>query len=92
MKSLKAAAVVVGSLIASGAAAPAFAAEPMPHSIDNSTSAPFKNVRVLDTQLDNPAALLDAENAESPLYKVEGARKALTNSESPLYRGLSMQG
>ncbi|MGV9287622.1 hypothetical protein [Streptomyces sp. NPDC003719] len=91
MKSLKAAAVVVGSLIASGAAAPAFAAEPMQHSIDDSTSAPFKNVRVLDTPLDDPGALLDAENADSPLHKVDSARNAVTQDKS-LRRGLSMQG
>ncbi|MEU3659803.1 hypothetical protein AB0E77_08555 [Streptomyces sp. NPDC032940] len=92
MKSLKAAAVVVGSLIASGAAAPAFAAEPVPYTIDDSSSAPLKNVRVLDTQLDDPAALLDARNTESPLHKVENAGKALTSPESPLHRGLPLQG
>jgi hypothetical protein len=88
MKSLKAAAVLVGSLIASGAAAPAFAAAPMPNSIDDSTVKPIGSVRVLDTPVDNPAALLDAENAESPLHKVENASKVLPNPS--LHRGVSL--
>ncbi|WP_077801481.1 hypothetical protein [Streptomyces sp. JHA26] len=91
MKSLKAAAVVVGSLIASGAAAPAFAAEPMPHSIHQDTFTPIGSVRVLDTPLNHPVDLLDAENADSPLYKAQHARVALANTES-LQRGLPLQG
>jgi hypothetical protein len=91
MKSLKAAAVVVGSLIVSGAAAPAFAAEPMPRSINQDTFTPIGSVTVLDTPLNHPADLLDAENADSPLHKVRNAKLALANTES-LQRGLPLQG
>ncbi|AQS69538.1 hypothetical protein [Streptomyces pactum] len=94
MKPLKVAAVIVGSVIASGAAAPAFAhnaGDLAPTSLNNGTATPFKNVSVLDIPLDDPMNVIDNRNGDSPLYTVADAKNALNGNES-LQRGLSLQG
>ncbi|GAA2525613.1 MULTISPECIES: hypothetical protein [Streptomyces] len=92
MKSLKAAAVLAGSLIAAGAAAPAFAhsaAEPLP--VPEDRLVPLKNVSVLDTPLQEPTDVLNTENKNSLLNTVKDAAAALGEAESAR-RALTRQG
>ncbi|MGW1722985.1 hypothetical protein ACWCQK_08675 [Streptomyces sp. NPDC002306] len=96
MKSLKAAAVVAGSLVLAGAAAPAFAhstADLTPTSlngaVDTLTKGPIGVRDVMPLQHQSDA--LDTENKGSALNAVKGATTAL-NSHNPLLGGLPLQG
>ncbi len=83
MKSLKAAAVVAGSLIVAGVAAPAFAHsgyEPLP--VDEDRFVPLKNVSVVDTPLERPTDVFNAENKNSLLNTVKDTAVALGRPES----------
>ncbi|MFI1353105.1 hypothetical protein ACH4TV_05905 [Streptomyces sp. NPDC020898] len=96
MKSLKAAAVVAGSLVIAGAAAPAFAydtADLTPTSLNGAVNTLTKGP--LDVQqlqpLQQQSNALDTENKESALSTVKGATTAL-NSNGGLLGGLPLQG
>ncbi|MER6953826.1 MULTISPECIES: hypothetical protein [unclassified Streptomyces] len=95
MKSLKAAAVVAGSLALAGAAAPAFAtpADLTPTSlngaVDTLARGPINLEDALPLQHQSDA--LDTENKDSVLSTVKGATGAL-NSHNPLLGGLPLQG
>jgi hypothetical protein len=97
MKSLKAAAVVVGSLTAAGVSAPAFAADAgnaMPTSpngaLETITSQKTLDVSPLSHQSDG----LDTENKDSVLGTVKSAATTLNSHGSPtrLLGGLPLQG
>ncbi|MFJ3302467.1 hypothetical protein ACIPSA_04995 [Streptomyces sp. NPDC086549] len=95
MKSLKAAAVVAGSLAVVGAAAPAFAnstADLTPTSlngaVDTLTKGPLDVNDVMPLQHQSDA--LDTENKGSLLNTVKGAAGAL-NQHNPLLGGLPLQ-
>ncbi|MFJ5037538.1 hypothetical protein [Streptomyces parvulus] len=96
MKSLKAAAVVAGSLVAAGSAVPAFAydaadtAALTPTSLNgavNALTAEPVDVMPLKHQSD----ALDTENKESVLHTVKGATTDL-NSKKSLLGGLPLGG
>ncbi|MDX3454745.1 hypothetical protein PV396_22840 [Streptomyces sp. ME02-8801-2C] len=96
MKSLKAAAVVAGSLVIAGAAAPAFAdgtADLTPTSLNGAVNTLAKGP--LDVQqvkpLQQQSNVLDTENKDSMLSTVKGATNAL-NSNGRLLGGLPLQG
>ncbi|MDR6973966.1 hypothetical protein J2X68_000635 [Streptomyces sp. 3330] len=95
MKSLKAAAVVAGSLVLAGAAAPAFAtpADLTPTSlngaVDTLTRGPITLEDAMPVQHQSDA--LDTENKDSVLSTVKGATAAL-NTHNPLLGGLPLQG
>ena len=96
MKSLKAAAVVAGSLVIAGAAAPAFAydtADLTPTSLNGAVNTLTKGP--LDVQqlqpLQQQSNALDTENKESVLSTVKGATTAL-NANGGLLGGLPLQG
>jgi hypothetical protein len=96
MKSLKAAAVVAGSLVIAGAAAPAFAyntADLTPTSLDGAVNTLTKGPR--DVQqvrpLQQQSNALDTENKDSMLSAVKGATTAL-NSNGGLLGGLPLRG
>ncbi|GGW33550.1 MULTISPECIES: hypothetical protein [Streptomyces] len=95
MKSLKAAAVVAGSMVIAGAAAPAFAtpADLTPSSlngaVDTLTRGPITAGDVMPLQHQSDA--LDTENQDSVLSTVKGATAAL-NTHNPLLGGLPLQG
>jgi hypothetical protein len=96
MKSLKAAAVVAGSLVIAGAAAPAFAydaADLTPTSLNGAVNTLTKGP--LDVQqvqpLQQQSNALDTENKDSMLSTVKGATTAL-NSKGGLLGGLPLQG
>ncbi|MFD9389619.1 hypothetical protein ACFWBB_02415 [Streptomyces sp. NPDC060000] len=95
MKSLKAAAVVAGSLVLAGAAAPAFAtpADLTPTSlngaVDTLTRGPINLEDAMPLQHQSDA--LDTENKDSVLSTVKGAAGAL-NSHNSLLGGLPLQG
>ncbi|WP_330290887.1 hypothetical protein [Streptomyces sp. NBC_00576] len=96
MKSLKAAAVVAGSLVIAGAAAPAFAydaADLTPASLNGAVNTLTKGP--LDVQqlqpLQQQSNALDTENKDSVLSTVKGATTAL-NSNGGLLGGLPLQG
>ncbi|GGL70196.1 hypothetical protein GCM10010129_12090 [Streptomyces fumigatiscleroticus] len=92
MKSLKAAAVVAGSLVLAGAAAPAFAqdASELPTSLNGGlnslTSEPLDPM-----PLKHQSDALDTENKDSMLSTVNGATDTL-NSSSGLLGGLPLKG
>ncbi|MCF3136202.1 MULTISPECIES: hypothetical protein [Streptomyces] len=95
MKSLKAAAVVAGSVALAGVAAPAFAAsaaDRMPTSlngaVDSLTKGPVTLRDVMPLQHQSNA--LDTENKDSVLNTVKGATTAL-NQHNPLLGGLPLQ-
>ncbi|MBD0844042.1 MULTISPECIES: hypothetical protein [unclassified Streptomyces] len=92
MKSLKAAAVVAGSLAIAGAAAPAFAyntADLTPTSLNGAVNTLTKGP--LDVMpLQNQSNALDTENKDSVLNTVKGATTAL-NSSGGLLGGLPLQ-
>ncbi|MFI6334604.1 hypothetical protein [Streptomyces sp. NPDC050535] len=100
MKSLKAAAVVAGSIAIAGAAAPAFAYEAsdltptsLNGALDTITSQgtlSLKDVQPLQHQSD----ALNTENADSPLNAVNRATDALNSAGGPtaLLGGLPLQG
>ncbi|MET9775634.1 hypothetical protein ABZ023_15510 [Streptomyces sp. NPDC006367] len=93
MKSLKAAAVVAGSLIAAGAAVPAFAhdtAGPTPTSLDGAVSSLAKGP--LDVMpLKHQSQALDTENQDSALHTVKDVTTKL-NSDGGLLGGLPLGG
>ncbi|MER6284070.1 MULTISPECIES: hypothetical protein [Streptomyces] len=81
MKSLKAAAVVAGSLVLAGAAAPAFAynsADLTPTSLNGAVNALTRGpIDVMPLQHQSDA--LDTENKDSVLNTVKGATRDLNN-------------
>ncbi|MGW0944155.1 hypothetical protein ACWD4O_16620 [Streptomyces sp. NPDC002623] len=95
MKSLKAAAVVAGSLVLAGAAAPAFAAPAdltptsLNGAVDTLARGPINLEDALPLQHQSNA--LDTENKDSVLSTVKGATGAL-NSHNALLGGLPLQG
>lgn len=96
MKSLKAAAVVAGSLALAGAAAPAFAydtAAVTPTSLNGAvnslTSSQLKPVDLMP--LKHQSNALNTEDKSSPLSAVDGATTAL-NKPNQLLGGLPLQG
>ncbi|UIX35616.1 hypothetical protein [Streptomyces sp. GQFP] len=96
MKSLKAAAVVAGSLVIAGAAAPAFAydtADLTPTSLNGAVNTLTKGPLDVDQlqPLQHQSNALDTENKESVLSTVKGATTAL-NSNGGLLGGLPLQG
>ncbi|MEV6618353.1 hypothetical protein AB0N31_31720 [Streptomyces sp. NPDC051051] len=93
MKSLKAAAVVAGSLVIAGAAAPAFAndtADLTPTSLNGAVNTLTKGpVDVMP--LKHQSNALDTENENSPLGTVKDATTAL-NAPGSLLGGLPLRG
>ncbi|MFE0808992.1 hypothetical protein ACFW4M_29895 [Streptomyces sp. NPDC058794] len=93
MKSLKAAAVVAGSLVAAGSAAPAFAYDPAditPTSLNGAVNA--LTAEPIDVMpLKHQSDALDTENKDSVLHTVKGATTRL-NSEGGLLGGLPLGG
>ncbi|WP_330310106.1 MULTISPECIES: hypothetical protein [unclassified Streptomyces] len=89
MKSLKAAAVVAGSMVIAGAAAPAFAVEAsdtMPTSLNGAleTITSQHSLSLEDVQpLQHQSNALDTENKSSVLSTVNGATKALNAAGGP---------
>ncbi|MFJ9353967.1 hypothetical protein [Streptomyces mirabilis] len=89
MKSLNAAAVVAGSLIIAGAAAPAFAVEASdltPTSLNSAleTIASQRSLSLKDVQpLQHQSNALDTEKKSSVLNAVSGATKALNTAGGP---------
>ncbi|MFE0457156.1 hypothetical protein ACFW2D_38920 [Streptomyces sp. NPDC058914] len=96
MKSLKAAAVVAGSLVIAGAAAPAFAhdsADLAPTSLNgalNSLAEGGYSLEVMPLQQQSDA--LDTENEDSVLSTVKEATGTLNEAHAPLLGGLPLQG
>ncbi|WP_105973272.1 hypothetical protein [Streptomyces geranii] len=96
MKSLKAAAVVAGSLVIAGAAAPAFAydtAALTPTSLNGGLDTLTRNGLDVDQlqPLQHQSNALDTENKGSVLNSVKDATTAL-NSNGGLLGGLPLQG
>ncbi|MFE1443436.1 hypothetical protein [Streptomyces sp. NPDC058739] len=98
MKSLKAAAVVAGSLALAGAAAPAFAASSadltptsLTGAVNNVTSGRLQPGVADAMPLQHQSDALNTENPESVLNTVKGATTAL-NSAGGLLGGLPLQG
>ncbi|MGW2044400.1 hypothetical protein ACWCPF_04335 [Streptomyces sp. NPDC001858] len=95
MKSLKAAAVVAGSLALAGAAAPAFAtpADLTPTSLNGAVDTLARGpINLEDAMpLQHQSDALDTENKDSVLSTVKGATGAL-NSHNPLLGGLPLKG
>jgi hypothetical protein len=96
MKSLKAAAVVAGSVVVAGAAAPAYAyntADLTPTSLNGAvntlTKGPIEPMDVMPLQHQSKA--LDTENKDSALSTVKGATKTL-NAKGGLLGGLPLRG
>ncbi|MFE1023185.1 hypothetical protein ACFW5I_01230 [Streptomyces sp. NPDC058818] len=93
MKSLKAAAVVAGSLVAAGSAVPAFAydaADITPTSLNGAVNA--LTAEPIDVMpLKHQSDALDTENKDSVLHTVKGATTDL-NSEGGLLGGLPLGG
>ncbi|MFD5077999.1 hypothetical protein [Streptomyces sp. NPDC058371] len=100
MKSLKAAAVVAGSLVAAGAAAPAFAYDSSaftPTSLNGALETiTSQRTLSLDTlqPLQHQSDALNTENKDSVLSSVNGATDALNSAGGPtaLLGGLPLQG
>ncbi|MEU2926080.1 hypothetical protein ABZ636_13695 [Streptomyces sp. NPDC007251] len=95
MKSLKAAAVVAGSVALAGVAAPAFAynaADVTPTSLNGAVNQLTKGPLTLDQAmpLQHQSDALDTENKDSLLHTVKGAAGAL-NQHNPLLGGLPLQ-
>ncbi|MGW5324900.1 hypothetical protein [Streptomyces sp. NPDC004014] len=96
MKSLKAAAVIAGSMAVVGAAAPAFAqnsADLRPTSlngaVDTLTHHPITVHDVMPLQHQSDA--LSTENKDSVLHTVKDATTAV-NQQNPLLGGMPLQG
>ncbi|MEV5311524.1 MULTISPECIES: hypothetical protein [unclassified Streptomyces] len=96
MKSLKAAAVVAGSMVIAGAAAPAFAhdtADLTPTSLNGAvntlTNRPIEPMDVMPLKQQSNA--LDTENKDSVLSTVNGVTKTL-NAKGGLLGGLPLRG
>ncbi|MGW7263001.1 hypothetical protein [Streptomyces sp. NPDC054842] len=102
MKPLKAAAVIAGSLVAAGAAAPAFAYDAAPTSLNGGLNGAVETIasqRSLDVEdlqpLKHQSDALDTENKDSALSTVNGATKTLNTVSSPsdtLLGGLPVNG
>ncbi|MET8580923.1 hypothetical protein ABZX39_08535 [Streptomyces collinus] len=95
MKSLKAAAVLAGSVALAGVAAPAFAhttAELTPTSLNGAVDSITRGgLTVKDVvPLQQQSHALDTENADSVLHSVKGATAAV-NQHNPLLGGLPLQ-
>ncbi|MFI8187413.1 hypothetical protein ACIF8T_01135 [Streptomyces sp. NPDC085946] len=93
MKSLKAAALVAGSLVAAGAAAPAYAYDPAaltPTSINGAVDAIGKMKRLDVMPLKHQSNALDTENKDSALSTVKEATTTL-NSGGGLLGGLPLR-
>ncbi|MFC9280337.1 hypothetical protein [Streptomyces collinus] len=95
MKSLKAAAVLAGSVALAGVAAPAFAhttAELTPTSLNGAVDSITRGgLTVKDVMpLQQQSHALDTENADSVLHSVKGATASL-NQHNPLLGGLPLQ-
>ncbi|WP_333778046.1 hypothetical protein [Streptomyces sp. IBSBF 3136] len=95
MKSLKAAAVLAGSVALAGVAAPAFAhttAELTPTSLNGAVDTLTRGgLTVKDVMpLQQQSHALDTENHDSVLHTVKGATAAL-NQHNPLLGGLPLQ-
>ncbi|MGW0879383.1 hypothetical protein [Streptomyces sp. NPDC002671] len=95
MKSLKAAAVVAGSVALVGVAAPAFAhstADLTPSSLNGAVNTLAKGPLTLDDAmpLQHQSDALNTENKDSVLNTVKGATGAL-NQHNPLLGGLPLQ-
>ncbi|MFD4510416.1 hypothetical protein [Streptomyces sp. NPDC058457] len=95
MKSLKAAAVVAGSVALAGVAAPAFAyntADLTPTSLNGAVNTLTKGPLDLDQAmpLQHQSNALDTENKNSVLSTVKGAAGSL-NQHNPLLGGLPLQ-
>ncbi|GGW79382.1 hypothetical protein [Streptomyces lomondensis] len=91
MKSLKAAAVIAGSLIASAAATPAFAhnaADLAPANLNGLHV--LEKVTVADVPVPHPTDQLDPENKNSLLHTVQEVTTALNDARQ--LRGLPLQG
>ncbi|MEU3250142.1 hypothetical protein [Streptomyces sp. NPDC006997] len=91
MKSLKAAAVVAGSLVVAGAAAPAFAydtADLTPTSLNGAVNALTKGP-IDPMPLKHQSNALDTENKDSVLSGVKDTTRAL-NSRNGLLGGLPL--
>ena len=96
MKSLKAAAVMAGSLAVAGAAAPAFAADLTPSSLNGGLNSAITSVTTepVDAMpLQSQSNALDTENKDSVLNTVKGATDALNSAGGPtgLLGGLPLQ-
>ncbi|MEV5842888.1 hypothetical protein ACGF3G_02350 [Streptomyces sp. NPDC048179] len=96
MKSLKAAAVVAGSVALAGVAAPAFAysaADLTPSSLNGAVNTLTKGPIDLNQAmpLQHQSNALDTENKDSVLSTVKGAAGSL-NQHNPLLGGLPLQG
>ncbi|MEU0434523.1 hypothetical protein ABZ153_23335 [Streptomyces sp. NPDC006290] len=100
MKSLKAAAVVAGSMVVAGAAAPAFAAGASgltPSSLNGALET-VTSQRSLSAQdvlpVQHQSNALDTENKSSLLNGVSGATRTLNTADNPqqLLGGLPHQG
>jgi hypothetical protein len=96
MKSLKAAAVVAGSMVIAGAAAPAFAhdtADLTPTSLNGIVNTIAKGGYPVDVMpLQHQSNALDTENKDSALNTVKEATGTLNNAHAPLLGGLPLQG
>ncbi|MBV2357478.1 hypothetical protein KUM39_24450 [Streptomyces sp. J2-1] len=95
MKSLKAAAVMVGSVALAGAAAPAFAqnaAELTPTSLNGAVNTLTSHPLTLEDAmpLRHQSDALDTENKDSVLSTVKGTTTAL-NQHNQLLGGLPLQ-
>ncbi|WP_225832035.1 hypothetical protein [Streptomyces sp. NK08204] len=95
MKSLKAAAVVAGSIALAGVAAPAFAhnaADLTPTSLNGAANTLTKGPLTLNDAmpLQHPSNALNTENKDSALNTVKGVTGAL-NQHNPLLGGLPLQ-
>ncbi|MET9714847.1 hypothetical protein [Streptomyces rochei] len=91
MKSLKAAAVVAGSLVAAGSAAPALAYDPAditPTSLNGAVNA-LTSEPIDVMPLKHQSEALDTENKDSVLHTVKGATTEL-NSGGGLLGGLPL--
>ncbi|MBC2863685.1 hypothetical protein [Streptomyces mexicanus] len=93
MNSLKAAAVLAGSLVAAGAAAPAFAydaADVTPTSLNGAVNSLTKGpIDVMPVRHQTDA--LDTEKKGSLLNRVNSTTKSLNKGAAPLLGGLPLQ-
>ncbi|MFH8799471.1 hypothetical protein ACH4F6_07720 [Streptomyces sp. NPDC017936] len=95
MKSLKAAAVVAGSIVIAGAAAPAFAApaDLTPTRLDGAVDTLARDGHPLEVMpLQQQSRALDTENEGSLLNTLNEATKTLNDSRAPLLGGLPLKG
>lgn len=93
MKSLKAAAVLAGSLVAAGTAAPAFAYDATaltPTSLNGAVNTITKGpIDVMPVK--HQSDMLNTEKEGSLLHTVNGATKTLNDTKTPLLGGLPLR-